>query len=552
MNIIKLSIIAFNVIGGLGLFLYGLKLLSNNLQKISSEKLQSLLDFLTKNKFMGLISGALITAVLQSSSATSILLIGFANAGIIGLTQCISIIFGTNIGITITAQIIAFKAGHIALPLIGTGAILFLFSKNNKVRSAGEILIGLGMIFFGLKIIGDFLKPFKGNLAFIRFMSTFGTYPLLGVLAGAVITAIIQSSSAATGMIITLSAIGALDFQSAFCLILGTNTGTAIPVQIAAIGTNVTARRVAVSHAVFNTASSFYMLLLLYIPYKGQPVFLQLVDFLTPGSVFSGENTARHIANAHTLFNMMNVIILFPFIDHLARIAGFIIPGREKEPLKIVKYLDERMVKTPSIALKQVSKETVRMMEIAKNMNLFLYKVIYKNKKAAVHEVTEREEILNSLQNRIINFIVNLEQSLFTEKEKNEATVLIQIIERLERIGDHNSSILFHYTKLREFKENLNKESINDFKYMSHNLQDMFQYLITGFQGNNPAALENLERHYESTVAMENIIRQKNIDLLKKRKLSPGISIQFMEIINHIERINDHLLKISRYISDTT
>ena len=317
----KVVMTLLNILGGLGVFLFGLKLLSSSLQNISSERLKTVFSYITKNKLTGILFGTFITVILQSSSATTVLMIGLVNAGIINLAQCISIIFGANIGTTITAQIIAFKASTIALPIVAIGSGFYLFSKSKTKISIGEILIGLGLLFYGLKIMGSFLKPLKSNPMFNEIMVQFGAVPILGIIAGLVITAIIQSSSATTGMIITLASLGMIDFKSAFCLELGSNIGTTVTAQLAAIGTNKTAKRSALAHSLFNLIGSMYMLLLLYVTINGRPIFLEFINVFTPGDAFLGENLERHIANGHTFFNVVNAIVLFPFIGLIAKLV---------------------------------------------------------------------------------------------------------------------------------------------------------------------------------------------------------------------------------------
>ena len=221
----------------------------------------------------------------------------------------------------------------------------------------GEILIGLGLLFYGLKLMGSFLKPLKDSPVFAELMVNMGQYPLLGVLAGVLVTVIVQSSSATTGLIITLGTMGLIDFKSAFCLELGSNIGTTITAQLAAIGTNKTAKRAAWAHTLFNVIGSTYMLLLLYVKVDGQPIFLRLIDSVTPGNVFAGENLPRHFANAHTVFNITNAIVLFPFINLLAKATMKIIPGTEKKLTGDVQFLDTRMTETPTVALNQAVKK---------------------------------------------------------------------------------------------------------------------------------------------------------------------------------------------------
>jgi len=531
-----------NIIGGLALFLYGLKLLSQSLQKASSEKLKSFFEIITKNKITGVLFGGLVTSILQSSSATTVIMIGFANAGIIGLVQCISIIFGANIGTTITAQIIAFKAAKIALPLIGIGGIGLLLMKNKTLKNTGEVLIGLGILFLGLKHLGSFLKPLKEIPAFSEFLVQFGAVPLLGIVAGTIVTVILQSSSATTAMIIMLAGAGLIDFKSAFALELGSNIGTTVTAQIAAFGTNLTARRAAWAHTLFNVIGSAYMLLLLYIPYNGQPIFLQLINSLTEGNVFAGENLPRHCANAHTIFNIFNAVVLFPLIPTLARITERIVPGQDARS-EIKRYIDPRMITTPSIALVQARKEVENMAIITKEMTKYTYQVIFRQKNRNIKEIESLENTVNDLQTRIIRFLVKLNSKTLSKNDSSKTTAIIHLSRRLERIGDHNIAIVRRYSSIIDEYKELDKEAKSFITDISQNVQNMFSLVINHFE-NPVTSEEEITELEKSRIKMEESFRSTILEKVKNGDISYDLGIQFVEIIDHIDRIGHHLYKM--------
>ncbi len=538
-------VFALNIIGGLGLFLYGLKVLSQSLQKASSEKLKGFFEVITKNKLMGVTFGALVTSILQSSSATTVILVGFANAGVIGLAQSISIIFGANIGTTITAQIIAFKATNTALPLIGIGSALFLFSRDKKWKSMGEVILGLGILFLGLKHMSSFLKPLRDIPAFSEFLVHFGSVPLLGIIAGTIVTVILQSSSATTAMIITLAALGLIDFKSAFCLELGSNIGTTITAQIAAVGTNKTARRTAWAHTLFNVMGSLYMLILLYIPYKGQPIFLQLINHLTPGDVFIGENLARHCANAHTFFNVVNTIILFPFIGFLAKATEWIIPGKIKTA-PTFQYIDERMLGNPPLALTQAIKETTRMAEATKSMSQYVYHVLYRNKKQAIPDIESLEDALNRFQDKIIPLILKLDRAMLTQKEIELSSQLIHAINRIERIGDYNILIINDYLRLDERKKLLSKDSTDILAKLGNNIQTMFTEVLKATKTPSYNAEPKLNRLLEDNQRIDDAIHMQHIEKMQKQDISSEGGIIFIEMISNYRHIANHICKLSK------
>lgn len=539
-----------NIIGGLGVFLYGLKLLSTSIRSLSSDKLKRFFDFLTRNKLMGLTFGAVITSLLQSSSATTVIMIGFANAGIISLAQGISIIFGANIGTTITAQIIAFKASKIALPLIGFGAILYFFSRKKSRVHVGEILIGLGLLFYGLKLMGSFLKPLKDSPVFADMMVSLGQYPLWGILAGLLVTVVVQSSSATTGLIITLGSMGLIDFQSAFCLELGSNIGTTVTAQLAAIGTNRTAKRAAWAHTLFNVIGSTYMLLLLYVKIDGQPIFLRLIDYVTPGNVFAGENLPRHFANAHTVFNITNAIVLFPFIDLLAKATMKIIPGEDQRFVH-TSQLDSRMTQTPVVALEQAKKETKAMAIATRDMTKYMYQALYRHKVRVKPYIEECELHLNKQLRTIVQFLVELNPKLEDTDDQELSNALVHTVEYLERIGDHNTAIVMHYDLLAEHKSEYSDDVMAHFKKLHHEIQHFFYRIIDSFDqlGARSISIDEFEDLNENVFAQEESLQLILIQQLRKKKLTVQSGVQLMEILNHFERIRSHLFKIAKQFS---
>lgn len=541
MNFLTILGAGLNILGGLGIFLFGLKLLSENLQRLSSNKLKSILGYLTKNKLMGLGFGAVVTSILQSSSATTVILVGFANAGVIKLTQSISIIFGANIGTTITAQIIAFKASNIALPLIGIGAVLFLFFSEKKIKYIGEILIGLGLLFFGLKMMGTYLQPLKDYKPFLDLMISLGQYPILGVITGVIITVIVQSSSATTGMIITLGTLGLIDLQTAFVLELGSNVGTTITAQIAAIGTNVTAKRVAWAHTLFNVIGSAYMLVFLYIKIDGEPVFLKVIDSFTPGDGFKGENIERHIANGHTIFNIANAVILFPFISVIARITEKIVPERGKQIDTDIKFIDDRMVTSPTIALNQAQLEIKRQLQITKNITSQVYKAVFKNKPRALYSIKENTNTISHLGTQTIAFLINVSSKIDTDEEAVLCNELIHISENCMRISERALNII---NLKQEDNLDLNIESLTDLKQLFQLINESFFELVQTFPEHNKETEIRLQEYTSISKALEHQINREYIKDIRQKNISPKSGYYIGAIIDEIQYIRDLLQKI--------
>ena len=331
----------FGLLGGLGLFLYGMKTLSDGLQKIAGDRLRRILGVLTENRVVGMLIGVAVTALIQSSTATTVMVVSFVNAGLMSLLQAIGVVIGANIGTTVTAQLIAFNVAKYALPAIGLGAALRFFIKSPRWHHIGEVILGFGLVFFGLALMKGAFDPIKGDQELRQIFLLVGDNPLLGVLLGAVVTMVVQSSSATIGLTIAMATSGLLSFEASVALILGENIGTTVTTNLAAIGTNLAARRTALAHFLFNAIGVGYMLLLF-------PLFTGLVAAITPGDpdfvIQSGEQLemlggtlgdkpfiARHIANAHTLFNVVNALLFLPLIGHLARLTARLLPGREEQ-----------------------------------------------------------------------------------------------------------------------------------------------------------------------------------------------------------------------------
>ena len=353
----------FGLIGGLGLFLFGMKIMSEGLQKIAGEKMRQILSSLTSHRLVAALVGISVTALIQSSSATTVMVVGFVNAGLLSLMQAIGVILGVNIGSTITAQIIAFNVTQYALPAIGFGAALKLFSKKRRVNYLGEVILGFGLVFLGLTIMRQGFDPLRANEGFQQLFILIGDYKSLGILIGTILTIITQSSTAMLGLTLALATSGLISFEASVALILGENIGTTITANISAIGTNIAARRAAFAHFLFNFIGVILMLIFFQL-------YLKLITSITPGeadfvvqtqaqadqyatAIGEKPHIARYIANAHTLFNVINTLIFLPFIGVLAKLSTYFIRGEGRQEIVQVRFIDDRVLNTPPISIGQ-------------------------------------------------------------------------------------------------------------------------------------------------------------------------------------------------------
>ncbi|MGL5749666.1 MAG: Na/Pi cotransporter family protein, partial [Paraclostridium sp.] len=419
--------IAINLMGGLGLFLYGMNLMGDGLQKSAGDKLKKIIELLTSNILMGVIVGALVTAIIQSSSATTVMVVGFVNAGIMTLPQAIGVIMGANIGTTITAQIVSLDLVGLAPMALGIGIVMYLFSKNQKTKTIAEIFIGFGILFTGMDFMKEAVAPLKEFKGFTDMLVNFGQNPILGILLGFGITAIVQSSSASMGMLLALASEGLIPLAAALPILYGENIGTCVTSLISSIGASINARRAATMHLVFNIIGTLVFMLILTKP------ITMIVTNINPDDV------SRQIANAHTLFNLINVIVLLPFAKLIVKLTMKLIPEREDEiaEKKTVKYIDERMMETPSIALSNTEKETLRMGEKAKRALTKAMEGFLEKSKVKVDKAFEEEKLVNVLQKSILNYLLKLSKTSLNEDSRESVDLLFNTVNDIERVGDH-------------------------------------------------------------------------------------------------------------------
>ncbi len=545
----------FGLLGGLGMFLFGIKIMSEGLQKIAGDKIRRILAALTDNRLIGTLVGIAVTAIIQSSSATTVMVVGFVNAGLLSLVQSIGVVLGANIGTTITAQLIAFKITQYALPVIGLGAALKLFSKHKKNIYAGEIILGFGLLFLGLTTMKHGFIPLKGSADFRQLFIMVSDYKLLGVLIGALLTIIVQSSSATIGITLALATSGLISFEASVALILGENIGTTITANIAAIGTNRAAKRTAFSHFLFNTIGVIYMLLLM-------PVFMKLVTAITPGdadfviqtqaqaSSFAADigdkpYIARHIANTHTLFNIINTLLFLPFIGLLAKISTLVIRGEDKVETHRVRFIDDRVLNTPPVAIGQARRETKRMAQIALEMLEETSQFLEDGDFKRIHVLESKEKLVDTLQSEITSFLVKLSQKAISPETSESLGSLMNIVNDLERIGDHCENLWT--IGLRKFEDKI------AFSYMGNNevvsiadkTQEFLQFVIDAMEaGDKTIGVKAIE--YEDAIdALEENLRMNHVARLNTGECAVEPGLIFIDMLHSYEKIGDHTYNVS-------
>ncbi len=548
----------FGLMGGLGLFLFGMKIMSEGLQKIAGGRMRQILGALTNNRFVGTFVGIAVTAIIQSSSATTVMVVGFVNAGLMSLVQAIGVILGANVGTTITAQLIAFKITKFALPAIGIGAGFKLFTKDKKWSYLGEILLGFGLLFFGLSVMKQAFDPLKTSEEFRQLFMVVGDNHLLGVLIGAVLTMIVQSSSATIGITIALATSGILSFDASIALILGENIGTTITANLAAIGTNLAARRTAFAHFLFNSLGVCYMLLFF-------PLFLQFIASMTPGDAdfviqtqdqvarMGGEIgdkpfIARHIANTHTMFNILNTLIFLPFVGILAKLSTVVIRGREEDIEFHLKYLDNRVLSTPPIALAQARSETRRMARIAQEMVDDTLLFLQDNDLKRISSLEKKEDLTDVLQKEITDFLVALSQKSITQETSKEVASMMNMVNDLERVGDHCENLWTLNNRKLDQKIKFSEIAMNEITDISKMTSEFLAVIVKALEEKNTEVFDEAARLEDAIDDIEERLRDNHIKRLNTGECTVNSGLIFIDMLHNFEKIGDHTYNFAKAV----
>ena len=527
--------ITVQVLGGLALFIFGISRLSDSLQKLTSNKLKSVINIVAKKSWSTVLVGLSVTMLIQSSSATSVMTVGFVNAGLMTLRQAIGVIMGANIGTTVTAQIVSLKIDMIAFPIIIIGFLFHFISKRRRFKNVGMAILGLGILFLGMIIMKEALGPLRDNEGFKNFLLIFSRNPLLGILAGLLLTILLQSSSATIGLLIALASQGLITIEAAIPILIGDNIGTCATALIASIGTTITAKRAAFSHLMFNIFGTIIFAILLY--------GFRLESFIIN---LSGVNIGRQIANIHTAFNVITTIILFPMIGLFEKIVVKIFPGKDIIINKNAIYLDKNILRTPGIALDQSEKELSRVTKITHEMfNLSLDRLQDRNV-VIEKKLLDRETAVDSITEDIIRYLTQISQKSLTLTQSNALTNLLHIAYDIERAGDHSESIL--YLALVKEENNMKFSDVEDkeLEQIQKKINNMYKTLLGGMQDNNVQKLAKCKDIESEVDKMVMEFRTNHLLRLRDGQCMPTSGVVFADIILHIERISDLLYRISR------
>lgn len=532
------------MLGGLALFLFGMQTMSNGLEAAAGNKMKSILEKLTSNRILGVLVGAVITAVIQSSSATTVMAVGFVNSGLMTLNQAVWIIMGANIGTTITGQLIALDIGAIAplFAIIGVGAMMF--SKSEKVHHISGIIAGLGILFIGMDMMGAAMEPLRESETFLNLMTQFSN-PLVGILVGAVFTAVIQSSSASVGILQALAATGMIPLESAVYVLFGQNIGTCITAVLASIGTKVNARRTTIIHLMFNIiGTTIFTIICMVTPY------VEMIESITPS------DPVAQIANAHTIFNIVTTLLLLPFGNYMAKAAEKILPDSKKEDdedlrLKYIRPFDSSYaVGNSAIAVTQVKEEVERMLDmVSKNIG-DAFDTLIKYDEKSRKKVEEREEYIDYLNKGISEYIVSLMSGEMNADDSRRINGYYAIISNLERIGDHATNIAEYADDMKKWELKFSDNVLDELEEMKKQCIASLNNLKNTDSGDVKKVLIQAEILEQQTDDMRDKYFKKQMQRLKKGKCKPQSGIVFSEVLTDFERMGDHALNIAQQFNE--
>lgn len=531
-------------IGGLGMFIYGMQIMAQGLENAAGSKMKSILEALTTNKFMGVLLGALITAVIQSSSATTVMVVGFVNAGIMNLTQAMGVIMGANIGTTVTGWLVSavewaefLQPGNIAPIAIMIGVILMLAGTRRSAKDISSIIIGFGLLFVGITTMSDAVKPLQEVEAFTSLFVTMGGNPLLAILVGAVVTGVIQSSSASVGILQSLAAAGLVPFNAAVYIIMGQNIGTCVTAMMSSIGAKKAAKTAAKMHLLFNIIGSVIFSI----------VAIVLLTFVFPAF---GENiiTQTQISMVHTVFNIGTTVLLFPFSDYIIKLAKKL----EKEEVEEVDegnvHLDERMLQTPGIAMESCSTEILRMGEIVERSMDKIKEVLFTRDAQTINAIKEEETIVDRLSSGISNYVVKLSSLSLNEKEHQKVASMLQVLSDIERVSDHCENISEYAETMAERNAEFTESGTQHLKEMIEVCAESYKYAIEALAENSTEKAMKVIEKESIADDLETKLRNKHMKRLASGQCSTDAGLAFLDTLVSLERISDHARNIAEEV----
>lgn len=533
--------IAIGIMGGLGLFLYGMNLMGDGLQKSAGSKLKRIIELLTSNVIMGVLVGMVVTMVIQSSSATTVMVVGFVNAGIMTLYQAIGIIMGANIGTTVTAQLVSFDVSILSSIALGIGIVLYMIGLKSKptLKNISEILIGFAILFIGMRFMKEAVAPLSEYPVIKSILASIANKPILALIAGFLMTTCLQSSSASMGILMALASQGLMPLYGALPILYGDNIGSCTTSILSSIGTNKNAKRAALMHLCFNLIGTLLFMFILSKP------ITMIVTRLNPTDI------SRQIANSHTLFNLINVVLLLPFSKYIVKLAMLIIPdkGEEKESdEKVIKYLDERMLETPSIAFGNTIKEVLRMGRNSKKSLIFSMDGLLKKSQEDVNMTFEKEKIVNEHQRKILDYLIKLSNKTLDNKMRFSLDLLFHTVNDIERISDLSENI----AELGQLSINSNAKLSDSAKdeivEIYNKVLECYNLALNAMKDNNTNVAKDVLKLESEVDMLEKAYKNKHMERINYNSCSIDDGIIYLDLLTNLERISDHCASIAKRV----
>lgn len=532
-----------SLVGGLGLFLYGMTVMSDSIEKAAGAKMRGFLAFFTKNRFIGMLFGMLFCAIVQSSSATTVMVVSFVNAGLMNLVQAAGIIMGANVGTTITSQLVAFNLSQAAPVFLICGVVVTMFCKNQKIKQVGEVIVGFGVLFMGLSLMSGSMEGMKESPFVVDLLAGLNN-PLLGILIGFVVTAIIQSSSVTVSIVLLMAQQGLLPLWICFYIILGCNIGSCTTALLASVSGNKDAKRAAMIHFLFNVIGTIVIAVILLVGENWIEAGIRQI---------SGNNVGRCVANAHTFFKVFQLIILFPFAQWLVKLTYLFIQDRGTEKKKEgfqLEYIGPSSVFSPSTAVVEVTKELDRMANLAATNLTRAMNALITLDEQEIQKVYETEKNINYMNHAITNYLVSINQSSLPIDDIKNIGGLFHVVNDIERIGDHAENVADSAVTRKEKNIQFSQEAQSELSRMLDSVIRIMQYSMDMFSQNDRKHLQEILELEDRIDQMERDMQESHVQRLTRNQCTPEAGMIFSDLISGLERVADHATNIAFSILD--
>ncbi len=538
--------IIYTLLGGLGIFFFGMKQMSDALQQAAGDVITKVINSLTTNRVLAVTVGMIVTMIVQSSSVTTVMVVGFVNAGLMQLTQAIGVILGSNIGTTITGWIISIKVGKYGLLFIGLGIFPALFSKNSKVQNIGKVLFGVGMIFMGLNLMSGAFKPLRTDPDFLNMISYFSgdTYQsyFASIITGCLLTIVVQSSSAMLGITIALASTGVIGFGTAAALVLGENIGTTITAILASVGTSTNAKRAARAHAIFNILGVVLIFSIL-------PIYINFIEWLVPGNADlldadgSKPNIAQHIAASHTFFNVTSTIVFLPFLGQLAKLVTKITPEREGEGKPQLVLVGESADILPATAIVQADSEVKKMKDVLDRMYRVTSEYLKDGKSKKLAKVQDYERITDNMQKEVTVFLCKVMEKPMSADQSLHTQAIIKITDEYESIADYLERIVNYKSRFKDIPSS--GKSMEEYDDFMIQVWEFFQLSTVGIFDLNSHNLDEVYRKSEELRIWADDIRDRHLDRVSKGEYEPLSALTYSDMVVALRKVRAHAMNVA-------